>query len=200
MRTYTIMPSAGTPDWNNIPALNVDNYQWLPKLPITMQAQLAYSSRGLHVHLRCTEQHIRAEYSKPLSQVCEDSCMEFFFCPVEGDTRYFNMEFNPNGCSYIGFGAGRQDHLRLVLPGEDAFLEKTVRYTPDGWEIYFTVPLSFLRLFFPDFDFAPGRKLRANCYKCADKSVQPHYLAWNPIAKDTPDFHRPEDFGVMMLG
>jgi hypothetical protein len=66
----------------------------------------------LYVHLRATESDIRAEYTEPLSPVCQDSCLEFFFMP-EGEDRYFNYEINPNGCLYIGFGHGRSDSTAL---------------------------------------------------------------------------------------
>ena len=28
-------------------------------------------------------------------------------------------------------------------------------------------------------------------------TLQAHYLSWNPVTSDAPDFHRPEDFGIM---
>jgi hypothetical protein len=140
------------------------------------------------------EENIRAEYTAPLSRVCEDSCLEFFFMP-EKDDRYFNFEINPNGCPYVGFGRSRQD--RVVLYRRDAkqlFAIRTQK-TPDGWEAAYRLPLSFLRLFWPDFSFTGS--LRANVYKCGEKTAREHYLSWNPCSSETPDFHRPADFGVM---
>ena len=45
-----------------------------------------------------------------------------------------------------------------------------------------------------------GLRLRGNFYKCGDATVQPHYLAWNPVTSAVPAFHRPEDFGEIVLG
>ena len=42
-------------------------------------------------------------------------------------------------------------------------------------------------------------EMRANCYKCGDCTVQPHYLAWNPPTSENPDFHRPQDFGALIF-
>ena len=42
--------------------------------------------------------------------------------------------------------------------------------------------------------------LRANFYKCGDKTAHPHYLSWSPIHTEKPDFHRPEFFGELILG
>jgi hypothetical protein len=44
-----------------------------------------------------------------------------------------------------------------------------------------------------------GATLRANFYKCGDELQVPHFLSWNPIGVETPDFHRPEFFGKLVL-
>ena len=150
----------------------------------------------LHVHLRATESDIRAEYTEPLSPVCQDSCLEFFFMP-EGEDRYFNYEINPNGCLYIGFGHGRSDSTALYREDmQDLFAIEADR-TEDGWEVYYQIPVTFLQLFYPEYSFSGI--LRANVYKCGDLTSHKHYLSWNAIESEKPDFHRPEDFGMMVF-
>ena len=200
MRQYTITAVSGQPNWDTIPQLQVDNYQWCLPQDITMTAQICYSPDGLHIHLKAREKNIRAEHNAPLSMVCEDSCMEFFFRPMEGDMRYFNFEINPNGRTYIGFGHGIGDLIRLIPSNEDHLFKKKVSYTQDGWEVYFTFPLSVLRVFFPDYQLKPGMKIYANCYKCGDRTVQPHYLSWSLVGGSDESFHAPEYFGEMTLG
>ena len=119
MRQYTIKKVTGDIDWANVPALDVDNYLWCEPLDIKMKSQICYSEEGLHVHLRAWEKDIRAELTEPMSMVCEDSCMEFFFRPMEGDLRYFNLEINPNGQMYIGFGPNMPKLVRLALQEEE---------------------------------------------------------------------------------
>ena len=41
--------------------------------------------------------------------------------------------------------------------------------------------------------------VRANFYKCGDKTAHPHFLSWNPVVSSKPDFHRPECFGELIL-
>ena len=60
--------------------------------------------------------------------------------------------------------------------------------------------LSFLRQFYPSYTLEPGRVIRANCYKCGDLTDHPHYLSWNEVQSDTPSFHRPQDFGLLIFG
>lgn len=196
MNTYTLTYTNAVPDWDSIPILSVNEVQWLPDAGIRMEAQLCYDEEKLYLRERAWERHIRAEHSSPLAAVCEDSCMEFFFCP-EGEERYINFECNPKGCLYLGFGCGRNNAVRLLPPTELFSIQTAI--LDDGWELRYALPLSFLRLFYPSLRFENGLRLRANFYKCGDKTVQPHYLAWNPLTAKTPDFHRPEDFGLLLF-
>lgn len=34
-----------------------------------------------------------------------------------------------------------------------------------------------------------GLKANANFYKCVDKTAKPHYLNWNAVGTENPDFH-----------
>ena len=125
--------------------------------------------------------------------------MEFFFSPCPADGRYLNFEVNPNGCLHLGFGHGRHDSMRLLLKkADERFGIKTAR-TADGWELTYRIPLEFLRCFYPELELKSGLTMTANCYKCGDCTVNPHFLAWNPPASETPDFHRPQDFGKLIF-
>ena len=199
MREYVIKKVTGAPNWDAVPALDVDNYQWCDPLDIQMKAQICYDETGLHVHLRAWERNIRAELTQPMSMVCEDSCMEFFFRPTDGDMRYFNLEINPNGQTYIGFGPNMAQLVRLALQEEDTLLQKKWNYSDGGWEVFFTFPVSVIRVFFPGYELTSGMKIYANSYKCGDETVQPHFISWNKIENDIADFHQPEHFGLMVL-
>ena len=191
---YRIRSVTGEPEWDLIPRLPIDQVLWKPDCGIRACGQFCHDPEYLRVHLRATEANIRAEYTAPLSPVCRDSCLEFFFMP-EGADRYFNFEVNPNGCLWIGFGHGREDSTVLYRNGMKQLFDIRTGRTPDGWEAFYRIPLSFLRLFLPDFVFAGT--LRANVYKCGDLTEHEHYLSWNPVVSETPDFHRPQDFGLM---
>lgn len=197
MKRYTIVPVTGAPDWANIPALAVDEVLWLPDCGVKMIQQLCYDDRYLYIRQQAREQNIRAELHGELQQVSEDSCMEFFFSPL-GDGRYFNAELNPNGCMRLGYH-GTDITLLLTPKDRDDFAIEPAR-TADGWQLQYRIPLSLIRAFFPDFRAEKGAAIRANCYKCGDKTAAPHYLAWNPISADAPAFHRPQDFGEMIFG
>ena len=125
--------------------------------------------------------------------------MEFFFRPVENDLRYFNLEINPNGQMYIGFGPNMQELVRLALQEEDTLLQKKCNYTADGWEAFYTFPVSVIRVFFPGYELKPGMKIFANSYKCGDNTLIPHCISWNKVDPENVTFHQPECFGLMIL-
>ena len=195
MREYTIVKKGAALDWQQVPALEIDNLLWTEKSDIQAKAQLCYDEKAIYVHLSAVEKYIRAEHTSVTGMPCEDSCLEFFFSPYEGDERYFNIEYNPNCCMYLGMGTNVETLVRM-LPEVEPF-HPEARRTEVGWEIFYTIPLSFINMFFPDFRLESGRKMRANCFKCGDLTVNPHFFSWNAVTSETPAFHRPCDFGLM---
>lgn len=196
MRTYTITKKTGDIDWNQVPILSIDNPCQTECVNISAGGQVCYNEEFLYVRLFAKEEHIRAEYTGLLDAPCEDSCLEFFFSPIDGDSRYFNIEFNPNCCVYLGFGTSVRDLIRFIPEETDILLPKAVR-TEDGWYITYRVPYYFIRRFFPDFKAESGKTMRANFYKCGDLTVKEHYFAWNPIVGEEMSFHRTCDFGLL---
>lgn len=197
MREYIIARRPEPLDWAGVPELAIDNVLWNTEAGIRAWGQLCWDDAALWLRLRAREADIRAEHpsSERLAMPCQDSCLEFFFSPEPGDMRYFNIEYNPNRCLYLGFGGERALRVRLI-PKRDPFAPEVTR-TPDGWELRYRVPFDFLRQFYPNFAPAPGAEMRANCYKCGDLCAREHYLAWNSVDSPTPNFHRPQDFGRM---
>ena len=199
MNTYKIKYFQNNIDWSLVPSLDVDNILWLPDCGVRMSQQICYTDSAIYIHQTSIEKNIRAEYSDTLASVCEDSCMEFFFSPDQYSGRYFNFEWNLNSCLYLGFGYGRSSSVRLIPPNYSELFEVHTSLTNDGWELFYKIPLSFIRIFVPEFKIVSGTSIRANCYKCGDKTLHPHYLSWNPCTSETPDFHRPCDFGSMIF-
>lgn len=201
MKSYTIPPVSGTPQWDNVPVMAVDCLLWREDAGIRMTQQMCYDAQNLYVHQRAWEKEIRATHTGELQQVCEDSCMEFFFAPGSGeDLRYFNVEINPNGCIHLGFRRNRQDAVQVVLKNMARQMAVRAERMEDGWELFYQIPLSLIQLFYPGYRWEKGTTMRANCYKCGDLTAHPHFLAWNPVTSETPDFHRPGDFGTLYFG
>lgn len=171
---------------------------WGDSFGVSAWARLCYDDTALYVALGAREAAVRAENTESWQEPCEDSCLEFFFCPMAGDRRYFNVEFNPNGLMFLGLGSGMSDLVRLWPLQEDPFSFSRV-FTPDGWEIRYAIPHAFVRRFFPAYAPAAGTVIRGNFYKCGDKTVHPHYLAWNAVSEAGHTFHAPADYGKLLF-
>ena len=198
MKTARIVKKTVDFNWSKIPIISID-YQVEPTAAeVNATAQICYDKEALYVRLSAKEKYIRAEYTGPLDMPCQDSCLEFFFSPMEGDNRYFNIEFNPNCCMYLGIGSCLKDLVRLLPEGRDVLCPKAER-TEDGWNVTYHIPISFIHHFFPKFVLESGKTIRANFYKCGDLTIEPHNFSWNAIAEGEHSFHRPCDFGVLEL-
>ncbi len=198
MNTYKIVKKPDKLDWNLIPIASINNPYHTGNVDISAGGQICYDDSALYVHLFAKEAHIRAEGKGLLDAPCEDSCLEFFFSPMNGDSRYFNIEYNPNCCIYLGTGTCVDDLVRLI-PESGFPFHPEVNRTEDGWEITYQIPYSFIRQFFPDFSPVSGYEMRGNMYKCGDLTVQEHYFTWNELSGNVLSFHRPCDFGLFIF-
>ena len=142
--------------------------------------------------MSAVEKDIRAENTEPLSPVYEDSCLEFFFMNP-GSENYFNFEINPNGVLNVEFGPQNTDRIEILKSDAKEYFDIRSDRTSDGWEVYYKIPLKFIRLFYPEYKFEG--KLAANMYKCGNKTVNKHYLSWMEINLDLRSFHCPQFFG-----
>ena len=83
MKTYEVPYISSQPNWESIPVAPIDTYLWSDVRTILPSAQAAWSEDALYVRLQAIEPHIRREYTGDWDPVCEDSCLEFFFCPKD---------------------------------------------------------------------------------------------------------------------
>ncbi|MEA1876404.1 MAG: carbohydrate-binding family 9-like protein [Bacteroidota bacterium] len=184
----------GTP----INTVNWDGYNYQPEVKFN----IGYSDEEIYIKYYVTEDYVMAQKSKPNQSVCQDSCVEFFVTPVS-DGPYYNFEFNPIGTCLLGKGNGRHDSTvqnpelikrirRLSSVGTEPFDEKKGK---QSWTLCVAIPLDIL--FGSPLPELSGKIIRANFYKCGDSLSEMHYLTWNPVGTDNPDFHQPEYFGVL---
>ena len=196
MNTYSVTRVSGAPQWQLIPKVSMEHRYLQTPEEIRAYGQLAYNDEYLFVRLQAKVPYIRAEEQGDLGSPCQDSCLEFFFCPVAGDPHYFNIEFNFNGCMYLGYGTGLKDLIRLI-PDAGVVLKPRIGRTEDGWEITYDIPWEFIRRVMPK--AAPVGPLKANFYACSDLSEPPYYLSWNKVQEEAFTFHRSQCFGNIIF-
>lgn len=191
--TYTIKRAPDTPDVARIAC-----YPWDSGYRPRAEARLSLCDDGLLLEMTAWEKTIIAEETRTGGDVYRDSCMEFFFQPrPDSDPRYINFEANAAGVMHIGVGAGRggREVLRQ-LPDDLRVLASVKR--GERWSVQYTITPELIGRWFEGFSFKSGMRMRGNFYKC-DESIHPHFGCWNPINALTPDFHRPDCFGWIVL-
>lgn len=199
MKTYeAVYMPADNICWDNVAKEELLCQPWHTVAHIRTWFQLCWNEQGLHIRMQSIEKNILCRFDGLLDSVCRDSCMEFFFSP-QPDGRYINIEINPNGALYAGICFNRNQYTRLVRTDMQNVLQLHTFTAEDGWGIEYTVPLSFLSLFYPDLTLYAGKQMRANFYKCGDDTITPHYITWSPVGTPDPDYHQPAYFGKLIL-
>jgi hypothetical protein len=175
------------------------DYDFTPK----SSAIVAHNDEKIFIKMISNEEDIIAAQTEQNSNVCTDSCLEFFFAPVFKDDEYFNFEVNPIGTMHIGFGKGRSDRL-LITDEDKRYFQMQSGTLQDGngvrwWFVDFVIPFEFLSKYKKNFKYKKGFKARCNFYKCGDLTKRKHYLTWAEVKTENPDFHRPEFFAPIIF-
>lgn len=186
---------------HSIDLINWDKFQYVPEVNF----RIAHSNNQIWLKYYVKEKSILAEVAETNGGVSNDSCVEFFFDP-RADGNYYNFEFNCIGTTHLAYGPARKERL-FVEPGiiekdikvssslgDQPFIENTGEHT---WEMTIVIPAS--SLVHDQGIQLKGISTRANFYKCGDKTAEQHYLSWNPVGTERPDFHRPEYFGQVVF-
>ena len=164
--------------------------------------RIARTKEALVVDFRVSGLDLRVQNTDDNGRQWEDSCVEVFIQdPVKAD--YYNFEINALGKVLACRGEDRYN--RVARPAEE--MAQILRFgqienkgpLEEGglrtWRVGVVIPFRLIGL---DPENLPG-SIRANFYKCGDKTAHPHYLSWSPIDTPKPDFHRPEFFGELLL-
>ena len=193
-KVRSMLKISGTPS-----VFKVDNFPWdNGGVKPETYAELSYDDGGYRVLMVSYETELRAVETAHNSPVHEDSCMEFFAAFSEDDVRYINFEVNPNGAAHCEFGEGRGSRVCLD-PSEIDALGITTRVYDDRWEVSYYIQKELIEKYLPTYRHEKGRRIRANFYKCGDKTGHEHYGCFNNIPWQHPDFHRPEFFAHIEL-
>jgi len=185
----------------HVDLINWDKFSYRPDVAF----RIAHSNNAIWLKYYVREKNILASVGETNGPVARDSCVEFFFDP-QGDGNYYNFEFNCIGTIHLAYGPGRGNR-EFVDPtaiknlielesslGTQTFTEKTGDFT---WEMTIIIPVGILT-HNPEINLK-GLKANGNFYKCGDATSQRHYLTWNPVGTERPDYHRPEFFGKLIF-
>ena len=182
---------------HQIAVVNWKTHSYCPKVSF----RIAHNGEEIFLNFRVNESDIKAVCDKDNGRIWEDSCVEFF---VSFDNKsYYNIECNCIGKLLIAKGADRRNRIPLqeiLLKNIDRWSslgDSTVENLSGDWEVSLIIPKE---IFFSEITNSFNNvEARGNFYKCGDLLKTPHYLSWNPIHSERPDFHRPDFFGQIMF-
>lgn len=192
---------AGLLDLHNCQCHAIDNVNWRADYPYAPKVcfRIAHNSDNILLQFVVDEQYTMATVDTDNGEVWTDSCVEFF---ITFDQKgYYNFEFTCIGKALLGFRKTKpevthapvevmQSIQRLSSLGTQTFAE---RIGDNRWELSVVIPRQ--ALFGHEFESLGGLEAQANLYKCGDKLSKPHFLSWNPIGTETPNFHVSQYFG-----
>jgi len=182
---------------NFIDLINWPAFAYKPKV----QFRIGHSGKEIWLKYYVNEKYILARETRTNGDVYKDSTVEFFISLDQKN--YYNFEFSCIGTIHLAYGPGRQDR-KFVDPetvekieiqstlGNEPFEEKSGDFE---WEMMIRIPLVCFT--FDKLKTFNGIKATANFYKCGDETKKPHYITWNPVQTENPDYHRPEFFGKL---
>jgi len=179
-------------------AIDVLNWEAFPYRP-EIRFRIAHTGKEIWLKYFVREKYIRAMETRTNGDVYKDSTVEFFLS-LDGK-EYYNFEFSCIGTIHLSHGPGRGNRTRIDPKiaekisiksslGNQPFEERSGDFS---WEMMIRIPVEC-------FVFDSITKLdevhaTANFYKCGDETSEPHFVTWNPIQTEKPDYHRIDFFG-----
>ena len=186
-------------DLQQIDLINWQKFPYQPKV----QFRIAHGNNQIWLKFYVEEEEILAHYNTTNSSTHKDSCVEFFLDPLQ-DGNYYNFEFNCIGTTHLAYGPDRKQRKFIdpQLIADKIQTESSLGNQPFelksggfSWEMTVIIPVGVL-VNHKDIQLK-GIQSNANFYKCGDKTSTPHFLSWNPVGTEGPDFHQPQYFGTL---
>lgn len=164
--------------------------------------KIAHDGSHIFLHFFVEENEVLAKTAEDNGPVWTDSCVEFFMS-FAGSSFYYNAEFSCIGKMLLGYRKDRKnaEHAsvevissikRYPSLGSEPFDKKQGDFK---WNMLLVIPVS--AYWHTGLKTFSGVKARANFYKCGDNLTIPHFLSWNPIRTEKPNFHVPQYFGEL---
>lgn len=178
-----------------VACINWPKHPYCPKVSF----RIGHIETEVWLKFYVAENSVRALETRTHGEVYKDSCVEFFVS-FDG-INYYNFEFSCIGTPHLAYGTGRENRKFVPLPlMKNIVLQSSLGHQPfaekaGGFEWSLTARIPVACFTFDSITSLSGVKATANFYKIGDSLAVPHYLTWNPVGTEAPDYHRPEFFG-----
>lgn len=188
--------------WKGIKCVKIRNYMGkIPAFKPKAEAKMTYDDDYIYVIYRVKDRYVKSITEKINGPVWKDSAVEFFFSPeADNPINYFNLEINCGGTPLLHHKKNRptvEDIKKIQIKASLPRVVDPEITEPVTWTMSFKIPLSMLEKYTNVVRPKPGVSWRANFYKIAEISSNPHYITWNEVKNDKPQFHLPQFFGIL---
>lgn len=195
--------------WADTEEIVLENYmgEFPEHFPET-KVKIKYNNKEVIIIFKVVEKNVKAVAEKNNDAVFQDSCVEFFFNPNANKTGYFNLETNCGGVVLFGVRSNKGEKSvkfsdsEIEELGIKSTLPKNIKNEikeETEWIIEYKIPFELLKKYMEFKLPITGDIWFCNFYKCADNSSTPHWLTWNKVEFEAPNFHMPEYFGKIIF-
>lgn len=182
----------------------IDQVNWKKEFPKTLpvSVRVAHDGEKIYLYYEVTGEQVRAVNTEDFGSVWEDSCVEFFM-QRDGKTDYRNFECNILGTLLAAKHETREKAEKLTEHVRSITRFSTINHWYENdkqvsdWTMFLAIPKQAMG--FNNEETLSGQKIRANFYKCGDKTPETHFISWSPIDLPSPDFHVPQFFGLLEM-
>ena len=187
------------PEWNKSPAAQI-KYVWSGiEAPTTRhaEARLSWNNRGLTVRFICEQHEPVVVADNPITSektvgLWDRDVCEIFIAPDSNNINdYFEFEAAPTG-EWIDLALHITPDGRQTEWDYSSGMSTIHRVEPQRISVSINIPWSS-RIPKP----LRGDEWRANLFRCIGPDEATRYLAWRPTRTPEPNYHVPEEFGVL---
>lgn len=176
---------------HSISTINWRKYKYQPDVKF----RIAHTGESILIKFYVTEKNPKAVETKINGDVYKDSCVEFFISP-KVDGNYYNFEFNCIGTQHLAYGGGRNNRQAIdenIVASIKTFSSLgtnaiDIKGEDTKWNMLIIIPKS--TMINDEIPSLEGLQAKANFYKCGDETDEMHFVTWNPIGTENPDYHQ----------
>ncbi len=198
------------PQWQNAKIIEPKYFMGdTPKYIPQTRAKVMYNDSNLFVIFKVQEQFVKCVMQNINDDVCSDPTVEFFFAPdAKEPLKYFNLEINCGGVPLMYYVTEARKVFKPLTNKEiesveifHSFPKSIEKEIPDTttWVIEYRLPLSILKKYSKITQPQKGVVWKANFYKIAFRTTNPHFITWSFVDNPEPDFHLPQFFGTLIF-
>lgn len=165
--------------------------------------RVLWDDEYLYVFFRCEDEHIAAHFYQRNSAPYRDDCVEVFIAPNQDHPLWYaNNEFNCLGTWLIGKHKGDSNEYvirdKVLLGRSHAGTINAEDDTDEYWTLEIGIPFESLSDYETDLPPNPGDIWGINFNRCGG-DINEQFSQWTASQTDSPNFHRPQDFGRIVF-